>query len=298
MHPASTGPVEAGDQPQRVVAARDGVDVLVHLLDGGGDGGGRWLVLAHATGFHGLVWRPVSAELRPAFRSAAPDLRGHGDSGPAPGGDFDWRGFAADVLAVVDGLGLHRPGGIGHSSGATALLLAEQARPGTFAGLYCYEPVVVPADPPLGPDPANWMAEACRRRRDRFASPAEALEHYADKRPLSELDPEVLRLYVAHGLEPDGHGGQRLKCRPDDEAAVYEMATAHDAFGRLPSVTCPVTLAYGARSEAFSRSHAEQLAGRMPDTAVVELADLGHFGPLQSPWTVAGSARDALAGLG
>lgn len=281
---------------KRVVAC-DGVRVLVHLLGDDGGGGGRWVVLAHATGFHGLVWRPVGAGLRPGFRCAAPDLRGHGESMPAPHGDYDWGGFAADVLAVVDGLGLEQPAGIGHSSGATALLLAEQARPGTFAGLYCYEPVLVPADPPLGRDPDSWMAEACRRRRDRFASSDEALAHYARKPPLCDLDPEVLRLYVAHGLEPDGSGGQRLRCRPDDEATVYEMATAHEAFARLPAVACPVTLAYGACSEAFGRVHAERLAERLPRGAVVELADLSHFGPLQAPETVARSARRALAGL-
>lgn len=285
----------------RTVVASDGAPVRVHVLDDGagddGDGGRRGVVLAHATGFHGLVWQPVSAGLRPGFRCVAPDLRGHGESTPAPDGDYDWRGFAADVLAAVDGLGLEQPAGIGHSSGATALLLAEQTRPGTFAALYCYEPVLVPADPPLGRDPDSWMAEACRRRRDRFASPDEALAHYARKPPLSALDPEVLRLYVAHGLEPDGRGGQRLRCRPDDEATVYEMATAHDGFGRLPAVACPVTLAYGACSESFGRGHAERLAERLPRGAVVELAGLGHFGPLQAPDAVARSARRALAGL-
>ena len=68
----------------------------------------------------------------------------------------------------MDRLGIEHPYGFGHSSGGTAVLMAEQARPGTFAALYCYEPVLVAADPPLGPDRGSWLAEQARRRRATF----------------------------------------------------------------------------------------------------------------------------------
>lgn len=273
--------------PAASVTAADGVRLAVHEFDGGGD---VTAVLAHATGFHGLVWLPLARALR--WRCLAPDLRGHGDS--ARPADFDWRGFAGDVLAVVDAFGLPRPVGAGHSSGATALLLAEQAAPGTFAGLYCYEPVIVPVDPPLGRDPDSWLAQATRRRRARFDSRELALDHYGSKPPLAVLDEEVLRAYVDHGLQAVADGSWRLKCDPQDEAAVYEMATAHDAYPNLGAVRCPVTLAYGGRSEAFSRAHAEEVAAALPHARVEEHSALGHLGPLEDPVGVADKMRRAL----
>lgn len=272
----------------------DGVRVAVHAF--GGDGPA--VVLVHAAGLHGRVWQPLARRLLPDFRCLAPDLRGHGDSGRPPGGDFDWRGFAADVLAVVDGLGLGRPFGVGHSSGATALLLAEQARPGTFAALYCYEPVVVPADPPLGPDPDSWLAEVARRRRARFASRPEALGHYAARPPLSALAPDVLAAYVTHGFAETADGGVVLKCRPEDEAAVYVMATAHDCFANLPNVACPVTVAYGGRSQATAPRHVGQLTALLPRGEVAEHPELDHLGPLEDPASVASSIRRTFARSG
>lgn len=281
---------EAAISGRQDLLQSDGARVVVHTFGKTG----RPVVLAHAAGFHGLVWQPVITELGAAFRCVAPDLRGHGDS-PSPAcRDFDWRSLAADVLAVVEGLGFHRPAAIGHSSGATALLLAEQARPGTFAVLYCYEPIIVATERPLGRDPDSWLAEGARQRRDTFASSNEAFEHYRRKPPLSQLDPTVLRLYVHHGLEHTDAGILRLKCRPEDEATVYEMATAHDCFGRLSAVTCPVTVACGGQSEAFSRSHGQELVEALPRAHFEEKPSLGHLGPLERPDIVGQAARHAL----
>ncbi len=119
----------------------DGLDIAVY--DFGGRGAGS------AAG-------PRHRLLRRAFRSPGPsasadrfrcwglDLRGHGRSDRPSDGDFAWSGFATDVLTVVDHLGLVRPFGFGHSCGGAAVLLAEQARPGLFRSLYCFEPVVMP----------------------------------------------------------------------------------------------------------------------------------------------------------
>src|SRR3982751_5293003 len=100
------------------VPSTNGVDVAVHDLDGRPDG--PPVVLAHATGFHGLVWRPLAGHLADRYRLWSFDERGHGDSTPPDDGRYDWHGFADDVLAIVDGVGLDRPFGVGHSAGGAA----------------------------------------------------------------------------------------------------------------------------------------------------------------------------------
>jgi len=269
--------------PTAFVSTADGVEIVTHDLGGHGPP----LVAAHAAGFHGLVLAPLARHLAPAYHVVSFDARGHGDS-KLPAGGLDWYGLAHDVLAVVDGFGLDHPFGFGHSSGGTAMIMAEQARPGTFAAIYCYEPVIVPVDPPLGRDEESWLAAQVRRRRTTFASREEARAHYASKPPMDALDPDALQAYVDHGFEEDD-GCVHLKCRPDDEAQIYEMATAHDAYAKLADVTCPVIVACGAMSEGCTPELADTHVGRMPSGRREVLADLGHFGPLERPDLVAAS---------
>lgn len=280
--------------PTASVRAGDGVAVAVHDLGGTGP----TLLLAHATGFCGAVLAPLAARLGDRFHAVAFDERGHGDSDRPPGGVFDWDGFGADVLAVVDHLGGGPLLGFGHSCGGAALLLAEQARPGTFSGLYLYEPVVMPHDGPPRRVPDNPLSRGARRRRPRFDSRQEAMANFAAKPPFSVLAPDVLAAYVDNGFRPDGTGGITLKCQREDEADVYAGGFAHQAFEHLPEVAGPVTLACGAETDSFGEGLLAACAARLPDARTEVFPGLGHFGPLQDPDRVAAAVAAALSPAG
>jgi pimeloyl-ACP methyl ester carboxylesterase len=270
----------------------DGVGIAYYDFGGSGPA----LLLAHATGFCAAVFAPLAARLAGHYRCIAFDARAHGRSDRPPGEDFGWYGFAADVMAVVDALGLEQPLAVGHSCGAAALLLAEEARPGTFRALYCFEPIVYPGDVALAPDPdGNPLAVGARRRREVFASPAEALENFSSKAPFNLLDPQVLPAYVDNGFGPVP-GGIGLRCRRQDEAQVYAHSLAHDAFAHLHEIGCPVTLACGAETDAMGPSVLALFATRLAHARVEVFDDMGHFGPLQDPEAVARSVLAALIG--
>jgi pimeloyl-ACP methyl ester carboxylesterase len=268
------------------ITSSGGVDLAVHDL--GGEG--RPLLVAHATGFLGAVYRPLADRLADAFHVWALDFRAHGDSSRTD--DLGWDGMADDVLAAVDGLGLERPVAVGHSMGGAALVLAELRRPGTFAGLYLYEPVLVPAGhfPSSGDD--NPMSAAARRRRPGFESRHAAYDNYASKPPLSVLTPEALRLYVDEGFA-EGEGGVVLKCRPEDEAEVFRHGATNGGFERLGELDLPVTVAQGGVVDPGPGALAPLQAERIPGGRLVVAEGLGHFGPLQDPDLVAAQVRSA-----
>jgi pimeloyl-ACP methyl ester carboxylesterase len=274
------------------VTSGDGVTIAVHDLGGRGPD----LLLAHATGFHGHTWLTVVEHLRDRFRCVVFDLRGHGDSGTAAHGSFDWHAMADDALATVDGLGLWQPFGVGHSCGAALLLLAEEERPGTFASLYCFEPIVAPVDnpPPAGVD--NPMPERARRRREVFASRDAAYEHFAQRSVFSAFDPRSLHAYVDHGFADMDDGSVRLKCRAEHEARVYEQGLSHRAYRHLHRVRCPVTLACGERTDTVGPARLEPLATRLSDVRLDVVAGLGHLGPMEDPEAVATSIAVAFDG--
>ncbi len=274
------------------VTSADGVRVAVHDLGGNGP----VLLLAHATGFHGLVFAPLAEQLAHSYHCFALDERGHGDSGLPPDMRFDWSGFALDILAVVDGLELRDPYGVGHSCGGAALLLAEQARPGTFRALYLYEPVLMPSG--LGastaPNNENPLAEGAKKRREVFPSREQAYARFSSRPPLSVLSPEALRAYVEHGFADLPEGGVRLKCRGENEARVFSMAPFNGAFEHLGEIGCPVTVVQGETTDTFRPGFAEDVASRLPHGRAEVMAGLGHFGPLEDPAAVAGSLLRAL----
>lgn len=283
--------------PASTVSPAEDVTIVVHDLGGTGP----LLLLAHATGFHARVWRPCAAHLRD-FHCFAPDLRGHGDSTVPEGLGYEWSGFADDILAVVDHLRERDPDvdgrgllAAGHSKGGASLLLAEQRRPGTFRSLYLYEPVVFPvvAEVPANQNP---LAVGALRRRETFDSFDAAYDNFRSKPPFDALHPDALRAYVDHGFSPEADGTVRLKCRPATESAVYTMGARHGAYDHLEEVTCPVTVAIGTEESFGPARFAEAIVARLPHGRLERHPDLGHFGPLEAPETIARCIRAAFAG--
>ena len=266
----------------------------------GGDG--PPLLLAHATGFHGRCWIPFAAALADRFDVWAVDHRAHGASGKAPDGRYDdWSLFVDDLVAVVDTLGLSGCRAFGHSLGGAVLLLAEARRPGTFAGICCFEPVVVPAEMLSGEAPSERprLNEVARKRRASFASKRAAWENYSSKPPFSRFDPEALAAYVEFGFVKQAAGTVTLACAPRDEASVYEGAVSNGAWDALPSVRPPVTVLGGEDADQPVSMVVEGVARRLPRGAALRVAGVDHFGPFEEPAKVAEIAGEALgAGRG
>lgn len=296
----SPWPASALD-PSGVLPSTDGVTLSYYELPTGSGArapSGRPLLLVHATGFCGPMLAPLARHLDGDWRALAIDQRGHGRSTAPQSRGYDWEGFADDVLAAVDHLGLEGAVGFGHSCGGAALLLAEERRPGTFAGLYCFEPVVFPGDePPAAAMRDNPMSVGALRRRNSFPSREAALANFSSKAPFDVLAPDVLAAYVDNGLEPGPDGQLHLRCRREDEAQIYAMGMLHHAFARLQQVKCPVTLAFGSETDAFGPDLVQLMSERLPWSEKVVFDGLGHFGPLQDPARVAASLSSSSAAV-
>jgi pimeloyl-ACP methyl ester carboxylesterase len=276
----------------RLVASSGGVTVALHDLGGQGVP----VLFCHPTGFLGMTWAPMAAQLTDVAHAWALDFRGHGDSTSPASMDFDWAGMADDVLAVVDELGVPAGTlvGAGHSMGGTALLTAELRRPGTFARLWMYEPIVSPWRATEGPR-VNFMAEAARRRRPWFPDREAAYDNFSAKPPLDSLDPAALAAYVAYGLrdQPDGDAVE-LKCLPEVEARVFEGGFGQDTFDHLDQIGCPATIAIGADGPGPA-SFGPAVVEALPHGRLDRYPHLSHFGPMEDPAAMAAALRADMA---
>mmetsp|Transcript_2274 Transcript_2274/g.3580 ORF Transcript_2274/g.3580 Transcript_2274/m.3580 type:complete len:361 (+) Transcript_2274:51-1133(+) len=175
------------------------------------------VLFSHPTGFHGRVYDSTAAQLLSTgdFRPFSFDHRGHGRSFwevPSDTRSFTWDIFGEDVTRILYDTtvndSLSPIIGVGHSMGATALVMAAVAAPEKFKALVLYEPVIPPPIVRwgsrtmvsiLGDQP---MAKQARKRRTEFPSYQQALQNFSAKRPMNIFQESVVRDYVAYGLVP------------------------------------------------------------------------------------------------
>src|SRR3954465_3923759 len=89
-------------------------------------GAGDPVVLLHGWPQHWWMWRDLIGPLAERFRVVVPDLRGHGWSDKPPS-SYRKSELMADIVSLIDRLGLDRVRLVGHDWGAiTSLLLASE----------------------------------------------------------------------------------------------------------------------------------------------------------------------------
>lgn len=257
------------------------------------------LLFVHPVSYHGEIWRPVASRLAHRGRRFAIDQPGHGLSRIVSERPVDWHSIAADVLTVVDALsdmGIERPIGVGQSMGGAMLTIAEVMRPGTFRGLWLYEPVI----PPTTEIPAELIpppgAPARPMRRSVFDSLEAAYSTYRSRQALQRLSDESIWAYVEHGFDVRDDGSVVLRCDPEVEQTLVVGWTQHRVFDDLGAVRCPVHLVRG-NLAGYQARWAAALVHAYPDAVLERQEQLTHLGPLEEPATIARSIDGAIERL-
>lgn len=271
-----------------LIPSSDHVGVAVHEFGGSG----RPLLLSHATGFHAYCYLPLADALADEFTGYGVDLRGHGDTARPDDWHVDWTAYGDDAEAAARAIAPE--GGLiafGHSMGGAALLTAAQRNPGLFDAIVAFEPIVFPSDLERPAGESSPLVGGARRRRSSFPSFEAALENYAKKPPMQSFDPDVLRLYVAHGFRAAPEG-VRLKCDPEHEARTFEQSLNHPLWELLPEIDTRVVV-IGSGDGEGAATIAPRIADHLPNATFLRRADWDHFGPFVDPTGVAKVIHDA-----
>jgi pimeloyl-ACP methyl ester carboxylesterase len=281
-------------------------DALIAMLQWGERGRPPALLL-HGTGFVAAVWEEVARELAAHYTVYALDRRGHGASHKP--GAYHFLDYADDVCRVVDALDLHDIYGIGHSAGATDLLLAAPLRTGRFARLFVMEPTAMDphAQRPGGlSEDAVARVQGALRRRAEFDSVDAVVERYRTAAAFADWTETSLRAYVAHGFAAGNDGCVRLHCTPEIESAILrpiheamEQIYLGDArgnpFASLAAIDCPVRVTTAARSGAIYKQMASRAVALIPRVSTLAFDDAGHCVAQERPTTVVRAVREFAA---
>ena len=262
---ASSHRLSVGPEDERIALARWGED-----------SGKPVALLVHGTGFVAEVWDEVASELARHYTVYALDRRGHGDSHKPAADRYHFRDFAEDVCRAVEALDLAYVYGIGHSAGATDLLLAAKLLPGRFQRLFVMEPTIM--DPRAartgGTGLSDFATGALRgvlRRQAEFASAETAFARYRAASTFARWTEPSLRAYIDHGFGPTGDGRVRLRCTPEIESAmlrpiyeamekIYTGDARGNPFTWLSEIECPVRIATAEKSWPVYKEMASRAA--------------------------------------
>jgi pimeloyl-ACP methyl ester carboxylesterase len=269
-------------------------------------------LLLHGTGFVAEVWDDVARELARDYTVYALDRRGHGDSHKPAADRYHFQDFAEDVCRVIEALDLTGIYGIGHSAGATDLLLAAKLLPARFARLFVIEPTVMDpraARPDRLSDFAKSAVHGVLRRQAEFESADAAFARYRAAPTFAKWSETSLRAYITHGFLAQADGRVRLCCTPGIESAVllpifeameqvYVGDTRGNPFAWLTEIECPVRVAVTAQSWSIYKEMASRAVALLPAASQWTFDGVSHSVAQEAPELVLRALRAFEAQVG
>ncbi|HYP48916.1 MAG TPA: alpha/beta hydrolase [Thermoleophilaceae bacterium] len=260
-------------------------------------GAGDPVLLLHGWPQNWWMWRGVIPRLAESHRVICPDLRGFGWS-DAPPGRYEKETLAADVLELLDLMGIERVDLIGHDWGGYIGFLLCQLHPERVRRF-----LALGTGPPWSDNDPKALLDAWRagyqvllstpllgrELQTRGHASFRALVRPGARGSWSALDEEIFL------------GGLRERARADVSVAIYRTfltrevpAILRGRYDKLP-LAAPTLLLNGEHDPVLRPRMTRGVAARSAQLTGETLPGLGHFIPDEAPELVVQRALEHFA---
>ncbi len=255
-------------------------------------GSGPAVLLIHGLGSTSQTWRHLLPGLARTHTVIAPDLPGHGRSGP-PAGGFSLGAHACTMRDLLLTLGFSRVSIIGHGLGGGVALQSAYQFPERI------ERVALISGGGLGADVAPILRAAALPGADKVVAALSAVPAGLTQRLFA-----ILPILIGHS---DGNvlAGTLRRLTDDYQRQAFlqtartitdwhrQSMGAHCQLGLLSEV--PMLFAWGADDKAVLPIHHRAFARRVRHAITVEIADAGHYPHETAPAQVLSALQTFLA---
>lgn len=267
-------------------------------------GSGPALLLLHGWPEFWLTWAPVMERLADRFTLIAPDLRGFGDS-DKPADLWGAADHAADMLALLDALGVGRCGVVGHDVGGAVMQPLARMAPERLTGLFFFDFVYPGIGGRMGaPDRLNeiWYQsfhqmpfapalvgasrDTCRAYIGHF------LRHWSHR---TDAFDDVLETWVDNFLKPGNLAGGFAYYRA---AHAGRVALMKGEAPVLPPIGVRTCVRWAAFDAIFPVGWVDRLGEVFSDLDVGVMEGVGHFPHREDPDRAAGEIGGFFGGRG
>lgn len=243
------------------------------------------LLLTHGITAQGHIWEPFAERLAGDFHVVALDQRGHGDS-DKPDRGYAAADYVADMLGVLDSLGVERAILVGHSLGARNSLCLAAAHPERVQAV-----VAVEYGPWIARDHLDTLDQRVLSAPRRFASRDKVVMYLKSR--YTRHDQRALDLRVDYGLSRTDTGALEWKYSP---AAVEQTLRGFrtDFVYQTLRVTAPTLVVRGTETSLYDKLAFERLKSIRTDFHFVEVDGATHYIPEEQPEMLADMVREFL----
>jgi pimeloyl-ACP methyl ester carboxylesterase len=243
------------------------------------------LLCVHGNSSHRGLWGPVLGHL-PEYAALRLDLRGHGESEWARPPAYSTADYADDIRAAAEALGGKEFALISHSNGSLAsLYFATRLEPKPKALVYMdVNPRVLDEQVEYFRQRANAIARVFPSLNDVLKGMRQVDGAVPDESFLSFIEAGMLRSAdgFRFALDPETYGSWRPA----------------DMWEAVEEISCPMLILRAEHSVVMSRSAAESMTRKAPNSRLKEIGGAGHFMMLGKPAEVADEIRGFLKEIG
>jgi non-heme chloroperoxidase len=260
----------------RFATVRLATGVKLHYAEQGAPDGPA-LVLLHGYSDSWFSFSRLLPLLPPAYHVYALSLRGHGDSErPATGYGID--ALAADVVALLDAVGVDRVTLVGHSLGSIVARHVAATRPDRVRRLALIGTIATPVN-----EAALALREEVRALEDPV--PEAFVREFQASTILVPVPEAFFERVVVESLKLPARVWQ----------TVADGFCAFDDSSRLRRIAAPTLVLWGAEDAYFPREEQDRIVAGIPSARLTVYAETGHSLQWERPERV---ARDLEAFVG
>ncbi|MFB6451350.1 alpha/beta fold hydrolase [Bradyrhizobium tunisiense] len=220
------------------------------------------LVLVPGITSPAVTWGFVAERLARHFDVYVLDVRGRGLSSSGPELSYDIDTLAADLIAFVSALGLHRVTVLGHSMGARIAIRAAARDAGRFAQLILVDPPVSGPGRRPYPSKLSWYVDSIRQA-------------------LSGMNAQAMRTFCPTWTD------EQLALRAEWLHTCFEPAivTAFDGFHKddihadIPHIKVPTGLMVAGRGGVIEPRDEDEITALNDKIRIARVPDAGHMIP-------------------
>ncbi len=258
-------------------------------------GSGEPLLLVHGLGGSRHTWRHVVDALAVTHTVIAPDLPGHGDSGP-PAGDYSLGAHASALRDLLVALGHPAATVMGHSLGGGVAMQFAYQFPDRISRL------VLVSSGGLGPEVTPMLRAATLPGAEAVVAGLARLPEGMTRRLLGPMAkvPGLLAGQdagpLAEGLHGLGHERRRRAFVRTARSVIDwrgQSVSGSRQLGLLGAV--PVLVAWGTDDRTIPPRHHESVVHDLPHAQLREISGAGHYPHETAPERLLPPLRDFLA---